>query len=183
MMMKICRMAVLTLLGLPALAGEIGFSTKPTATKDGDRTKITFAVSAPTDVAVFVENAQGKIVRHLVAGVLGGQNPPPEPLKPGLSQTVEWDGKANYGKPAEGGPFKVRVALGLGAKYDKVLSSRPLSFAGSCALGAGPDGALYLRHQYMPSVWHHTQIIALNRDGSYRRTLLPFASTADSAEA
>jgi hypothetical protein len=166
-----------------ARAGEVQFTTKPAATKDGDKVKISFAVSAPTDVAVFVENAQGRIVRHLVAGVLGGANPPPEPLKPGLSQTVEWDGKADYDKPAEGGPFKVRVALGLGAKYDKVLSSRPLSFAGACALGAGPDGTLYLRHQYMPSVWHHTQVIALNRDGTYRRTLLPFASTADGAEA
>jgi len=182
------RTATATFLGILlcgslTAASEAGFSAKPTATRDGDKVKIAFAVSAPTDVAVFVENAQGKIVRHLVAGVLGGQSPPPEPLKPGLSQTVEWDGKADYGKPAEGGPFKVRVALGLGAKYDKVLSSRPLSFAGQSSLGTGPDGTLYLRHQYMPSVWHHTQIVVLNRDGSYRRTLVPFASTPDNGEA
>ena len=31
----------------------------------------------------------GKVVRHLAAGVLGGPKPPPEPLKPGLSQSLE----------------------------------------------------------------------------------------------
>ena len=164
------------------LAGEAGFSTKPTAVRDGDKVKIGFAASAPTDVAVFVENAQGKIVRHLVAGVLGGQNPPPEPLKPGLSQAVEWDGKADYGKPVEGGPFKVRVGLGLGARYDKVLSSRPTSFAGTSQLGVGPDGTLYIRAANVDACFGHCQIVALNRDGSYRRTLLPFPSTAGGAE-
>jgi len=55
-------------------------------------------------VAVFVEDAKGEVVRHLVAGALG-DNPPP-PLKPGLSQSLEWDGKADYGKPAGTGPFR-----------------------------------------------------------------------------
>ena len=166
----------------PAGAGEISFSAKPTAVKDGEKVKISFTVSAPTDVAVFVENAQGKIVRHLAAGVLGGTNPPPEPLKAGLAQTVEWDGRADYGKPAEGGPFKVRVALGLGAKYDKVLSSRPLSFAGFSSLGVGPDGTLYVRTNNSDAIFGHCQIVALNRDGSYRRTLMPFPATADGKE-
>lgn len=164
-------------------AEEIKFKSSPTATKKGDKTQIVFEVSTATDVTIFIENAQGKIIRHLVSGVLGGQNPPPAPLKPGLAQDLEWDGKADYGQVAEGGPFKVRIALGLGAKYDKVLSRRPLSFAGTCSLGTGPDGTLYLRHQYLPSVWHHSQIIALNRDGTYQKTLIPFASTPDSKEA
>jgi hypothetical protein len=179
----------------PAGTGEISFSAKPTATKDGEKVKISFTVSAPTDAAVFVENAQGKIVRHLVAGVLGGANPPPEPLKPGLAQTVEWDGRADYGKPcsesnsallqgkpAEGGPFKVRVALGLGAKYDKVLSSRPTSFAGQISLAVAPDGTLYARVNTSDAIFGHCQIVALNRDGSYRRTLMPFPATADGKE-
>ncbi|MHC4914189.1 MAG: hypothetical protein ACYTGB_01750 [Planctomycetota bacterium] len=118
-----------TLIGLlvigcaPAIAGAgepaPKFTAKPTAVRAGAGAKITFAVNRETDVAVFIEGANGKTVRHLVAGVLGKN--PPKPLKPGLAQTVEWDGKADYGKPAGNGPFKVRVALGLGAKYDKVL--------------------------------------------------------------
>ncbi|MCW8130364.1 MAG: hypothetical protein KIS92_08455, partial [Planctomycetota bacterium] len=175
--------AVVVLAALSATAGEATFKTKPTATKESGKVVIRFSVSGPTDVAVFVEDAQGKIVRHLVAGVLQGEAPPPAPLKPGLDQAIEWDGKADYGLPAEGGPFKVRVALGLKVAYDRVLSSRPLSFSGTCAMAVGPDGTLYLRHQYSPSVWRHTQILAINRDGSYRRTLLPYASTPDNAEA
>jgi hypothetical protein len=163
-------------------AGESAptFTAKPTATKAGDKVKIAFAVSAPTDVAVYIEDAKGEVVRHLVAGVLG-QNPP-APLKPGLAQEVEWDGKADYDKPAAGGPFKVRVGLGLSAKYDKVLSSRPDTFAGASSLGIGPDGTLYLRTSSAEACFGHTQIVALNRDGGYRRTLLPFPSTAEGKE-
>jgi len=57
----------------------------------GDKVKIEFAVNHETDVAVYIEDADGRIVRHLVAGVLG-ETPPP-PLKPNsLSQRIEWDG-------------------------------------------------------------------------------------------
>ncbi|MHC4917448.1 MAG: hypothetical protein ACYTGB_18375, partial [Planctomycetota bacterium] len=91
-------------LSLSAAAGEAKFSQKPTAKKNGDKVTISFAVNAPTDVAVFVEDTKGEVVRHLVAGVLGKN--PPAPLKPGLSQSIQWDGKADYGKPAGSGPFK-----------------------------------------------------------------------------
>ncbi|HOX08471.1 MAG TPA: hypothetical protein PK280_18895, partial [Planctomycetota bacterium] len=68
------------------------FTKKPTAARAGDKVTVEFAVDRETDVAVFIEDGAGKVVRHLVAGVLG-KNPPP-PLKPGLAQSVEWDGKA-----------------------------------------------------------------------------------------
>ena len=51
------------------------FTVKPTAVKAGDRVRIEFAVNRETDVAVSMEDAGGKVVRHLVAGVLG-KNPP-----------------------------------------------------------------------------------------------------------
>src|SRR6185369_18032005 len=80
------------------------FTKKPTAVKAGDMVKIEFTVDRETDVAVHVEDADGKTVRHLAGGVLGKN--PPEPLKPNaLAQSLEWDGKADYGKPAAGGPF------------------------------------------------------------------------------
>ena len=47
-------------------------------------------------MAVTVEDAQGKIIRHLAAGVLGKN--PPEPLQPNsLAQSLTWDGKDDFG--------------------------------------------------------------------------------------
>jgi len=158
-------------------AGEAKFTTKPTATKANGKTKITFAVSKETDVAVFIEDGHGKIVRHLVAGVLGKK--PPAPLKPGLSQSITWDGKADYGKPAGSGPFRVRVALGLGAKYDKVLIEDPRSLGSIRSLAAGPDGTLYVVTSCGGAgpVWGGEEMLAFNRDGSYQRMIQPFPSS------
>jgi hypothetical protein len=75
------------------------FAKKPTAARAGEKVRIEFALSRETDVAVYVEDAKGAIVRHLAAGVLGKN--PPEPLKAGaLEQSLEWDGKDDDGKPA-----------------------------------------------------------------------------------
>ncbi len=124
-----------------ALAGRAAppaFTKKPVAVRDGDTVKIDFAVNRPTDVAVFVEDARGKVVRHLVAGVLG-KNPPPPLKADSLEQSVVWDGKADYGKPAEGGPFGVRVAIGLKVRYDRVAKSDPQSLGSIRSLAVGPD--------------------------------------------
>ena len=174
------------LLAAPAKGGEgaAAFTRKPAAARAGDKVRIEFAVSRETDVAVFIEDAKGQVVRHLVAGVLG-QNPP-APLKANsLDQSVEWDGRADYGKPAAGGPFKVRVALGLGAKYDKVLISDPLTVGGVNCLAVGPDGTAYamIGCGGTGPVWSGQQMVAFNRDGSYQRMLMPFPSNLKIAEA
>jgi len=167
--------ASLFLAGL-ASAGEVPFAARPTARRDGDKTIISFAVSRETDVAVYVDNAKGEVVRHLVAGVLG-KDPPP-PLKPdSLEQSIEWDGKADYGKPAEGGPFKARVALGLGARYDKVVSSNRQNIVKVTGLGTGPDGTLYVLAATWGAVWEGPQILAFSRDGAYQRTVMPFPTS------
>ena len=78
------------LLASAAYAAEtpaVSFTRKPTAAKAAGGVKIEFAVSAPPDVAVFIEDGSGKAVRHLVAGVLGKD--PPAPLKAdSLAQAV-----------------------------------------------------------------------------------------------
>src|SRR5687767_6177550 len=139
-------MLVASSLAVQAYAAEPSapkFTKKPTVTRAGGKTIIEFAVDRETDVAVFIENAKGEIVRHLVAGLLGKN--PPAPLKANtLEQSVAWDGKADFGKPAQGEPFKVRVALGLGAKYDKVVLREPENIGAVNSLGVGPDGTLYV---------------------------------------
>ena len=161
-----------------AAAAVPAFTQQPAATRTGAMVKISFAVSAPTDVAVFVEDTQGKVVRHLAAGVLGKNAP--APLTPNaLAQSLEWDGKADWGKPAGNGPFKVRVALGLGAKYDKPVISDPMILGDLQNMAAGPDGTLYAVVGGPKIANFDTQrLVALNRDGSYQRTLIPPPSNA-----
>ena len=128
---------------LAAEGGEAGFATKPEAGSSGGKTVVTFKVNAQTDVAVYVLDASGKCIRHLAAGVLGGKNPPPAPLKAGLSQTLEWDGKDDYGKPAAGGPFKARVALGLKPEFAGFLNWHPDMLPKTVRVAVGPNGNVY----------------------------------------
>jgi hypothetical protein len=60
------------------------FTKKPVAAKAGDSVKIEFATSRETDVAIFIEDGKGQVIRHLVAGVLGKS--PPAPLKAGAAR-------------------------------------------------------------------------------------------------
>jgi hypothetical protein len=157
------------------------FTAKPTAVKSGNGAKISFAVSAPTDVAVYIENAKGEVIRHLVAGALG--NNPPAPLRPGLAQEIEWDGKGDYGRAVlpsvasgEGG-YRVRVALGLSAKYDSVIQSKQDDLQVIQALGVGPDGTLYVNNYVNTAPWIHYQILAFDREGKYLRMVFPYPAS------
>jgi len=166
----------------PALAGEVPFTAKPAAVKDGDRVKIVFAVSRETDVAVYVENGKGEIVRHLAAGRLGKNAP--EPLKSdSLEQSVAWDGLDDDGRKAEGAPFKVRVGVGLRASYAGVAfadadKTGPNRVEGVMGLAAGPDGRLYVLDRCGAWLyWHGSKILVFGRDGSYEKTIKPFSPT------
>src|SRR5262245_30499848 len=106
-------------------AEEPSFRVPPRAVKTGDTTRITFTVAGPTDVEVAILDARSKVVRHLVAGALGGKNPPPAPLQPGLSQSVLWDGKDDRGQVAGGGSFKARVRLGMKASFGRLVADSP----------------------------------------------------------
>ncbi|HOX05525.1 MAG TPA: hypothetical protein PK280_03905 [Planctomycetota bacterium] len=156
------------------------FAKKPVAAKAGEKTTVTFAVDRETDVAVYVEDAAGKVVRHLAAGVLGKN--PPEPLKANsLEQSVEWDGRDDDGKPAAGGPFKFRVGAGLKASYAGLPFAEkdqtgPNHIENVIGLAAGPDGRVYVVEQgaVWSGHWDLYKIHVFRRDGSYEKTLKPF---------
>src|SRR5262245_23399905 len=67
--------------------GPFEFAEKPTVTRQGDRVTIAFAVKAACDVTIVIEDAGGKILRHLASGVLGDKAPPPL-QKASLKQTI-----------------------------------------------------------------------------------------------
>ena len=181
--MNLARPMLLSLIivGSCAFAGEARFSVQPAATKDGDSLKITFALSAPADVEVAIVNSEGRVVRSLAAGVLGATNPPPEPLKPGLTQQLIWDGKGDWGLPAGDGPFKVRVRAGMGASFGRIIGDSPRNFNETVCRGLAVDpknGDLYiLSKKTRDSALYFLRVY--DRDGKYLREIMPYPATID----
>jgi len=152
------------------------FTKPPTAKKAGDKTTIEFAVSEPTDVAVYIQDAKGKVVRHLAAGMLTDKAA--KPLKPGLSQSLEWDGLDDYGEKAAGGPFKARIALGLKPEFDKYLFHNPDAVPNIMHIATGPEGELYVFYRDNignPNMGGY-KVKAFDRDGHHKRVVFPFSS-------
>jgi hypothetical protein len=180
---------LLALVLLPGAVGaaEVGFAIKPAAVRDGDpstgsgqgKVKISFTASAPTDVEVAILGTDGKVVRHLAAGVLGPKAP--APLKPGLAQELFWDGKDDYGKAlpsvaSGGGGFKVRVALGLKPTFERMIGDNPGQIFCPQALAVSPKGELYVLHIFgrIHPEDNSAACTVFDRNGKYLRTILPY---------
>ena len=115
----------LCLVADPVAANDIRFTERPAVTQTTGGVRIVFTVSRPADVEVAVLDNAGRVVRHLAAGVLGGAANPPEPLRPGLAQDLVWDRNDNAGRPAQGGPFQVRVRAGMSVKFGRLIGYSP----------------------------------------------------------
>ena len=161
----------------PALAGEASFSAKPSVTRAGDKLSIGFAVGASTDVEVAILSADGKVVRHLAAGVLGGKNPPPDPLKPGLVQALEWNGKDDFGKKAEGGPFKVRMRAGTNVKFGRFIGEDPCNFGSQESVVTDEAGNVYIAGARGDGNQMAMCLRVFDAEGRYLRELLPFPAS------
>ncbi len=167
------------------------FAKKPRSTRAGRKVRIEFTADRETDVAVAIIDAKGKVVRHLAAGVLCVKAP--APLKPGLSQTLEWDGKDDLGRPAlssSKGPFKARVSLGLRPAFDGFIGFDPASYNPLRAeptpprypvraLATGPKGELFVFYACaaMDSWSVATSCAVFSRDGKYLRTIVPYPAS------
>ena len=195
--MRAFPLAVSLWLATSASGGEApGFAMPPKAAREGEGVKVAFAVSAPTDVEVAILDAQGNVVRHLAAGVLGGDVPPPEPLRPGLAQSLLWDGKDDLGQPAAGGPFKARVRAGMGVEFGRIIGGSPYTGvvdsmpfrAPVNGLAVDEKGNLYVKmHSAVGShgnsgmwPWH---IRKFDRTGKYIETILPYPPSTDPSKA
>ncbi len=146
------------------------FSEPPTITQDGDRVTISFTSRGYCDVTVAVENANGKIVRHLASGVLGKNAP--APFQPdSLKQVLKWDGKDDGGHYIEGKEsHSIRVSLGLKPRLERTLSWTPYKRITNARplIAACPEGVLVYEGQLYDSVR------LFGHDGQYLRTVYPF---------
>jgi DNA-binding beta-propeller fold protein YncE len=179
-MRKIAAAAMLLTLSTLVTAAEVHpprrakFAQPPTATKPNGKVVVTFAVSARTDVEVAILDARGKVVRHLAAGVLGGEKAPPAPLRKGLAQSLSWDLRDDFGKPASGGPFKVRVRIGTSVEFGRQISGSPYVFNNVKGLATDKDGNLYVLNQNFGYGSNYIQVF--DAEGKYLKTIMPFST-------
>lgn len=167
----------------PAATADLEFAAPPKATRDG----VAFMLSRSADVEVAVLDAKGAVVRHLAAGVLGGKNPPPSPLQPGLEQQIAWDGKNDLGEAAAGGPFRIRVRAGMSVRFGRMIGGSPTTGgvvqmpyrAPVNGLVVDADGGLLVK--MMSAVGSHGNsgmwpwhLRKFDRKGEYVRSLLPY---------
>lgn len=182
---RLSLIAVVLLAATAPVLGGVTFASPPTATRDGDKVTIKFAVSEKTDVEVAILNGEGNVVRHLAAGLLGGLTPPPAPLAAGLEQTISWDGTHDLGQPAGKGPFTVRVRLGTDVKLDGFFAENPTLFAAFWGMATDAKGQLYILGASTgnkgPDGTRYMQVF--DRDGKYLRTIMPMPANLKADQA
>lgn len=148
------------------------FTEKPSVKRNGDRIEIRFAVKAYCDVAVAIEDANGKIVRHLISGVLGPNAPAPL-QKNTLKQNIVWDGKDDFGRYVDDkDELTIRVSLGLDAQYEKSLHTHTHKNHGiRTCVRAGKRG-VYVFQTNFHKVNHYLR--QYDHNGDYLGTVYPF---------
>jgi hypothetical protein len=149
---------------------NFAFVQKPAVTRAGDRTTIAFETAGHCDVTVAIENPDGKIVRHLVSGVLGPNAPAPL-QKDAKKQSLVWDGKDDQGKYIDDKEsMTVRVSLGLKPQFERNLLWSPKKRIGTeaCIVAAAPEGV------YVFDGLGVDYIRLFDHQGNYVRTVYPF---------
>ncbi len=153
------------------------FAAAPAVSRRGDKVTITFTSKGYCDVTVAIEDAAGRIVRHLAAGVLGKKAPPPL-MKDSLAQTIVWDGKDDAGRYVDDPDgVSVRVSLGLKPAFERTLFWSPHKRIDAAApvMVPAPEG-VFLLENYVPDHGRYggSQVRLFDHDGEYVRTIYPF---------
>ena len=147
------------------------FAQKPSVSRQGDRVTVRFAAAGRCDATVAVEDAQGRIVRHLASGVLGPNAPAPF-QKDAKEQTIVWDGKDDQGRYVDDkDALTIRVSLGLRPSLERVLFWEPkkrVSRNNRPLIAAAPEGVYVFEGEGAD----HLRLF--DHDGNYLRTLYPF---------
>ena len=147
------------------------FAERPSVTRSGDRVGITFTAKGFCDATVAIEDAHGRIVRHLASGVLGANAPAPF-AKNAKRQSLAWDGKDDQGRYLEDkDALTVRVSLGLKPRFERTLFWSPkkrISPGNRPNFAAAPEGV------YVHEGGGVDHIRLFDHKGNYVRTVYPF---------
>jgi hypothetical protein len=150
------------------------FAAKPTVTRAGDRTTIRFETRSFSDVTVAIEDAEGRIVRHLASGVLGDNAPEPFQWN-SKKQVIVWDGKNDRDEYIDDQDrLVVRVSLGLTPRFERTLYWSPHKRIAEMApvMAATEEGVVVAEGYGVDSVRLY------DHDGAYVRTIYPFPAAA-----
>ncbi|PCJ58327.1 MAG: hypothetical protein COA79_13805 [Planctomycetota bacterium] len=153
---------------------SISFTNKPVVKKKGSGYEITFSISAKSDVEVSILDKNKKVIRHLVAGVLGGSLPPPSPLVIGLNQTIFWNSKDDYKKDVKETEFYVRVRVGSDIKLSGFIGADPYNFGSIDGIASDGNGSVYIIGSRGNSNQTAMTIRVFDTKGNYIKEVLPF---------
>ena len=147
-----------------------GFVGKPGVTRDGDEVTISFESKGFCDATVAIENANGRIIRHLASGVLGSNAPAPF-QKNSKQQILTWDGKDDRDRYVDDRTkLSVRVSLGLKPRFERSLLWTPKRrISGKTPLMAASEEGVYV---YQGQAVDHIRLY--DHKGDYARTVYPF---------
>ncbi len=149
------------------------FVEKPNVTRHGDQVKVAFETKGFCDVTVAIENEQGKIIRHLLSGVLGPKAPRPF-RKNSKKQVVVWDGKNDKGQYVDyKNSLTVRVSLGLKPQFERSLYWSPYKRTAEMAplIQATEEGV------FVYDGWGVDSVKMFDHAGKYSRSVYPFPAT------
>ena len=159
------------------------FKSHPTIVALPVGARITFEVAQPTDVEIAVLDVQGRVVRHLAAGVLGGEVAPPKPLQKGMRQSIQWDGRDDSEQPAVGRPFTVRIRTGLQSRRGGWIGSAAALSGKVYGLATDDNGNLYIGSGAVYSSAPVFSIKVFDSCGRYLRTILPMPASLTAKQA
>ncbi|MBL8025933.1 MAG: T9SS type A sorting domain-containing protein [Fibrobacteres bacterium] len=166
-----------TLLLLSALSYSIPtFVRNPAMTADGNGSyTITFELSENSDVEVsIVDTRDSSVVRHLVAGVLG-TNPPPPLTANSLSQTLKWDGTDDFKKAVlEPNMLSVRVRAGMVPRLNGFAGENLYGGSGTLTTVTDPaNGNVYVLDNGATNYGKQPFLRKYDSKGNYLKTLYP----------
>ena len=142
----------------------------------GNAAVVRFAVDAPTDVTVRIVDRDGKVVRHLAAGMVGLEKAA-KPLVGGkLSQTLTWDGTDDAGRKVDPAGCKVSVAVGMRVRFDRFILGNSDAFVlqtreARDVIFRGLNDAYYVAQSFGI---HVDTLRVFSKDGKFIRGLFPY---------
>lgn len=157
------------------LAAAPLFTARPTETPDGNRVRISFAVSEYAVTTVEVIDSAGRVIRSLGSGLLGPKAPLPFQAN-ALSQAIYWDKTDDNGRTWSGS-YDIKVGLGLIAAFDRIYGlPHDQHFVRGSIRSVACDTAGNVYCLYYGSAFDGG-IVAYNKKGEYLRTVFPYPSS------